>query len=216
MGYRGKVELHECAREMRAAGATLQHIAVSLGVSKSSVSRWVRGVDFTPSPRRTGPHRRAHPAHDVKVRQIAALDAEGQARIGTLSDDAFLAAGVALYAGEGGKSDGEVIFANTDETMVRFFCAWLRHFFEIDESRLRIRVYLHAGLDLDAAEGHWSKVTGVPRSQFRAPYRAVADPTIRTTKHEFGCAYVRYGCSTTHRKVMGLVRALLSSAAIPG
>lgn len=125
MGYRGKVELHERAREMRASGATLQHIAVGLGVSKSSVSRWARDVDFTPSPRRTGPHRRAHPADDAKVRQIAALDAEGQARIGTMNDEAFLAAGVALYAGEGGKSDGEVIFANTDETMVRFFSASL-------------------------------------------------------------------------------------------
>ena len=43
-------------------------------------------------------------------------------------------------------------FANTDATMVAFFCAWLRRFFTIDESRLRVRVYLHEGLDLDAAE----------------------------------------------------------------
>ncbi|MGZ6927725.1 MAG: hypothetical protein ACXVJF_13480 [Acidimicrobiia bacterium] len=35
--------------------------------------------------------------------------------------------------------------------MVRFFCAWLRRYFEIDESRLRVRVYLHEGLDLEAA-----------------------------------------------------------------
>jgi hypothetical protein len=38
--------------------------------------------------------------------------------------------------------------------MVRFFCAWLRRHFAIDERRLRIRVYLHQGLDLDAAEAH--------------------------------------------------------------
>ena len=86
----------------------------------------------------------------------------------------------------------------------------------IDESRLRVHVYLHEGLDLEAAERHWARVTGVPRTQFRAPYRAVADPTMRTTKHEFGCAYVSYACSTTHRTIMGLIRALLSSDAIPG
>ena len=100
--------------------------------------------------------------------------------------------------------------------MVAFFCAWLRRFFDIDESRLRVRVYLHQGLDLDAAEAHWSAVTGVPRSQFHAAYRAAADATIRTNKHEFGCVYVRYGCVTTHRAIMGLIRALLSSQAIPG
>ena len=108
------------------------------------------------------------------------------------------------------------MFANTDPAMVAFFCAWLRRFFDIDESRLRVRVYLHEGLDLDAAERFWSEVTGVPRTQFRAPYRAKADPTIRLTKHEHGCVYVRYSCSRTHREIMGLVRALLSSSAIPG
>ena len=87
---------------------------------------------------------------------------------------------------------------------------------QIDESRLRVRVYLHEGLDLDAAEEFWSEVTGVPRSQFRAPYRAKADPIDPPNKHEHGCAYVDYCCSRTHREVMGLVRALLASGAIPG
>ena len=36
--------------------------------------------------------------------------------------------------------------------MIGFFCAWLREFFEVDETRLRVRVYLHDGLDLDAAQ----------------------------------------------------------------
>ena len=81
---------------------------------------------------------------------------------------------------------------------------------------MRVRVYLHEGLDLDAAHAHWSAVTDVPLSQFRAPYRAKADPTIRTTKHEFGCVYVSFNCSRTHRQIMGLIRALLLSTAIPG
>jgi hypothetical protein len=216
MGYRGKLAAQEQARAMRARNMTLRDIATELGVAKSSVSLWVRDVPFTPSKRRTGPQRRPHPAHEAKLAQIVALDAEGIQRIGTLSDDAFLAAGVALYAGEGSKTEGEVRFANTDATMVRFFCAWLRRYFDIDESRLRVRVYLHQGLDLDAAEAHWSVVTGIPRAQFGKPYRAVADPSIRRNKHEMGCVYVGYCCTETHRRVMGLVRALLSSDAIPG
>lgn len=201
---------------MRARNLTLQAIATELGVAKSSVSLWVRDVPFTPSKRRTGPQRRPHPAHEAKLAQIAAMNAEGLERIGTLSDAAFLAAGVALYAGEGAKRDGAVKFANIDPAMIRFFCAWFRRFFDVDEARLRARVYLHQGLDLDAAQRLWSSVTGIPLSQFRAPYRAVADPTIRRNKHEFGCAYVDYSCSKTHRQVMGLVAALLSSGALPG
>ena len=216
MGYRGKVEEQERAREMRACSMTLLDIATKLGVAKSSVSLWVRDVEFVPSPRRYGAQRRPHPFHEAKLLKIAQLDAEGIERIGTLTEDAFLAAGIALYAGEGSKTDGRVRFANTEPTMVRFFCAWLRRFFDIDESRLRVRVYLHQGLDLDAAQTHWSRVTAVPLAQFGAPYRAVPDPSIRRNKHEFGCVYVDYSCTTTHRRIMGLVRALLSSGAIPG
>ena len=40
--------------------------------------------------------------------------------------------------------------------------------------------------------------------------------SLGRAKHEFGCVYVSYACATTHRRIMGLVRALLSSSAIPG
>ena len=56
MGYRGKVEEQEKARALRAQNRTLADIAQILGVSKSSVSLWVRDVPFTPTLRLRGPH----------------------------------------------------------------------------------------------------------------------------------------------------------------
>jgi len=215
VGYRGKVAEQEKARELRAQGRTLLDIARELGVCKSSVSLWVRDIPVDIG-RRPSVARRPHAQHTAKLIEIAECDRHGDEDIGVLSGEAFLAAGAALYAGVGGKRDGNVVFANTDPAMMAFFAAWLRRYFDIDESRLRVRVYLHDGLDLAAAETHWSSVTGVPRSQFRAPYRAKADPSLRRNKHEYGCAYLVYSCSHTHRKIMGLVRALLSSKAIPG
>ncbi len=215
MGYRGKTDLHEKARVLRAEGRTLLDIATTLGVAKSSVSSWVRDIDV--EIRRGAPvARRPHAQRTAKLDEISECDRLGMERMTVLSEQAFLAAGTALYAGEGTKADGQVSFANTDPVTVYFFCAWLRRFFDIDESRLRVRVYLHEGLDLDAAEAMWSEVTGVPRSQFGAPYRAKPDPTLRRNKHEFGCAYVRYNSARTHREIMGLVRALLSSASYSG
>ena len=75
------------------------------------------------------------------------------------------------------------------------FVTWLRRFFEVDEARLRMRLYLHEGLDLEAAIAFWSELTAIPSIQFRKPYRAVADPTIRRTKHVMGCPAVVYGCT---------------------
>ena len=146
-----------------------------------------------------------------KAAEIEYLIAEGRLRLGTLNEQAFLAAGAALYAGEGAKRDGTVHFANTDERLMTFFCSWLRRFFDIDESRLAGRVYLHQGLDIDAAIAHWSAVIGIPTAQFKKPYRAVLDHGLRTTKHEFGCGYVTYCDARTHRAIMGLIDGLLGS-----
>lgn len=112
--------------------------------------------------------------------------------------------------------NGCVVFANSDPRMIVFFCSWLRRFFDVDESRLRIRLYLHQGLDIEAAGEFWSHLTAIPLAQFGKPYRAVPDPSIRKAKHPMGCPAVVYGCSRTHRAVMGLVAALLACEAIPG
>ena len=217
MGYRGRVEDRERARQLRAEAWTLQQIADELGVARSSVSLWVRDVSFTPGPRNRGaPSQRLHPQHVARVDEIERLRAEGIARIGELSRKELLIAGTALYAGEGSKTDGRVAFANSDPRMVHFFVRWLRAFFTVDESRLRMRLYLHEGLDLDAATRFWSDLTAIPEAQFGAPYRAVPDSSIRSTKHPLGCPSVVYNCSRTHRAIMGLVEALLTCPGLPG
>lgn len=216
MGYGGKLVEQQRARELRAEAWTLADIASELGVSKSSVSLWVRDVAFTPNPRRRTRAPRPSSLHVRKLAEIEATKRAGAAAIGQLNEREFLMLGIALYAGEGGKTDGSVRFANSDPRMIRSFVTWLRYFFAVDESRLRLRLYLHEGLDLAAANVFWSDLTGIPISQFSTPYRAIADPTIRTSKHVFGCPCVVYSCSTTHRRVMGLVAAVLSDEAFRG
>lgn len=219
MGYRGKLAEREKARELRAQGWTMSDIAHELRVSKSSVSLWVRDVDFTPvrrggnrnhGARKRGPNR----LQLRKQAQIFNLHLDGREQIGRLSERDFLVVGVALYAGEGSKRDGDVRLANSDPRMVALFCSWLRRFFEVDETRLRVRLYLHAGLDLEAAKAFWVAVTGIPIEQFGKPYRAVPDAGIRNNKHVYGCASVTYSCSRTHRRIMGLVHALLDPSSI--
>jgi hypothetical protein len=168
------------------------------------------------APGDPGPAPGSEPLQRRKQGEIERLLEEGRVRVGRLSEREFLIAGVALYAGEGAKRDGAVKFANSDPRMIVFYCAWLRRFFDVEETRLRMRLYLHQGLDLDASVAHWSALTGIPPAQFQKPYRAVPDPSIRHIKHVHGCVSIDYSCSATHRSIMGLVRALLGGEAIPG
>jgi transcriptional regulator with XRE-family HTH domain len=217
MGYGGKVAEQQRARELRAQSWTLEDIATELGVSKSSVSLWVRDVEFTPRPRNRG-HRsmKPHPLHLARLAEIERCRIEGAERIGQLSEREFLILGLALYAGEGSKTRNDISFANSDPRMILMFVTWLRRFFGVDESRLRVKLYLHDGLDLESAIRFWSDLTEIPPSQFTKPYRALADPTIRRTKHVMGCPGIAYRSASMHRRVMGLVEAVLSRSALPG
>lgn len=217
MGYRGKVVEQQRARELRAQSWTLADIAAELGVSKSSVSLWVRDVEFTPNPRRHNHWTKdnPHPMQLAKEAEIERCRREGAERIGRLSEREFLILGLALYAGEGAKSYG-MRFANCDPRLILTYVTWLRRFFDIDESRLRVKLYLHEQLDLVAANLFWAGLTGIPLRQFTKPYRAVADPSIRNSKHPMGCPSIGYSCTAVFRRVMGMVEALTSSTAIPG
>ena len=122
MGYRGKTLEQQRARELRARAWTLTEIAEELGVSRSSVSLWVRDVVVAPKPRQRRTFRNPSSLHLKKLAEIEAANAWAQTYVDSLCEDAFFAAGIALYAGEGSKRDGEVLFANTDAAMIEFFC----------------------------------------------------------------------------------------------
>ncbi len=120
--------------------------------------------------------------------EIACCRAEGVERVGTMSDRDFLVAGLALYAGEGAKTDGSVQLRQQRSTHHPDCSSpGFGAYFDVVESKFRVRLYLHVGLDLAAATDFWCDLTGIPPSQFYRPYRAVADPSIRRTKHVMGC-----------------------------
>lgn len=226
MGYRGKVDEQHRARDLRAQGWPYNDIAAELGVSKSSVSLWCRDVAIDEAAWAERAHaNRNHGARNrrpnrLQLARIADIERgrrEGALTIGELSHRDLMIAGVALYAGEGFKTGAAVGLANCDARMIALFLSWFRRFFATDEQRFRVRLYLHEGLDLEAATAFWSDLTQVPPSQFGKPYRAADDPTRRRSKHIYGCPSVRYSSASHLRSVLGLVDALLqSSVHIPG
>ena len=216
MGYGGKFVERERARELRAQSRTLQEIAAELGVSKGSVSVWVRDVDFVPKPRNRGHSgQQPHPLHVKKLAEIERCRVEAFARFDRLTTRERDIFALGLYAGEGEKSDGRVSMANTNPAYLQVFVGWLREQFAVDETRLRVRLYLHDGLDVDEANAYWSMVLAIPVGQFHKPDRARADETRRRSKHVRGCATVSYSCAFTHRRVMARLQAVTSFFDLP-
>src|SRR5580704_19165250 len=109
---RAKDDLHARARELRAEGLDYEDIAAALGVSKSSVSLWVRDLP-RPEPlsyeecrRRAAEGVRRYWAAERPVREAErqAARAAAAAQIGPLNEREILIAGAIAYWCEGAKN----------------------------------------------------------------------------------------------------------------
>jgi hypothetical protein len=133
-----KDDLRERARELRGQGLDYEEIATALGVSKSSVSLWVRDLpiperlSYEERRKRSAEGARRYWAAERPVREAAraATREAAAAEIGTLTDRELLITGAIAYWCEGGKSKSytrsdRVIFINSDPRLIVFFMRFL-------------------------------------------------------------------------------------------
>lgn len=170
----------ERARELRQAGWTYPAIATELGVSKSSVSLWVRDLPRPPydssrdvSARDEGHRhwvaRRREALEAHRAEQIAAA----AAHIGQITSRELLLAAVVAYWAEGTKSkpwrrSDRVVFTNSDPDMIRLFLRFLGEL-AIPQDRLRFRVAIHRNADVVEATEFWAGLVGAPATRFQRP-----------------------------------------------
>lgn len=219
--------LREAARELRQRGLDYMRIAAELGVSKSSVSLWVRDLPRPPRlsyeecrrrqaegvRRYWNAERGAREAEREVVRAVAA------ARIGALSDREVLIAGAIAYWCEGAKSKpyrraDRVVFVNSDPGLIAFFLRFL-DVAGVARERLTYRVQIHETADAEAAQRFWLDVTGADPAQFRRPSLKRHNP--RTARMNTGDGY--RGClrlevrrsAGLYREIEGWVRAAVTS-----
>lgn len=80
---------------------------------------------------------------------------------------------ITLYWCEGSKNrKGELSFGNSDPRIIKLFLKSLRGCYAVDESKLRCTLQCRADQNIQELEKYWSKITGVPLSQF---YKAKVD-----------------------------------------
>jgi len=196
---RAKDDLHARARELRTQGQTYDEIAAALGVSKGSVSLWVRDLprpgrlSYEESRRRNAEAlaaywtaRRAEQA----VSRAAAV-AAAASEIGELNDREVLIAGAIAYWCEGAKAKphrqyDRVTFINSDPRLIVFFLRFLA-VAGVTRDRLICRVYIHESADVGGAQQYWQALTGLPPEQSRRPTLKRHNP--KTVRKNTGADY---------------------------
>jgi len=226
---RAKDEVRARARELREQGLDYDDIAGALGVSKSSVSLWVRDL---PRPARLSYEecrkRSAEAAHRYweaerprrEARREAVRDAAA-AEIGTLTNREIIVAGAIAYWCEGAKNkphkrQDRVIFVNSDPAMIRFFLGFLEAA-GVDRGRLTYRLQIHESADVEAAERFWLLLTKAQSDQFRKTSLKRHNPaTVRKNVGDsyHGCLRVEVRTSVDlYRQIEGWAQSAMADAA---
>lgn len=168
------------ARKLRAKGESVKDIAKKLGVSKSSVSLWVRDIILSVEQLeklrqksiKGGELGRLKGSLSQKFRRLELIEGyrkEGLERFKNLSGEEVFVAGISLYWAEGSKKKREVSFCNSDPNLINFMIYWLKRYFDVPNLRLRAVVginEIHTKRE-SKVKKYWSEITGVPLEQFR-------------------------------------------------
>lgn len=222
-----KDELRVRARDLREQGLDYKQIAAELGVSKSSVSLWVRdlprppGLSYEECRKRAAEGVRRYWAAERPIREAEreAVRTAAVAQIGQLNDREVLIAGAIAYWCEGAKNkpyrrSDRVVFMNSDPALIGLFLRFLEAA-GVERDRLIYQVQIHESADVQAAQRYWQIVTEADGAQFRRPTLKRHNPrTVRknTGDDYHGCLRVEVRCSTgLYRKIEGWAAAAISA-----
>lgn len=212
------------ARGMRYEGKSVLEIARKLRVSKSSVSYWTRDIILSERQleklrknslkgAERGRFRGALAQKKRRLRLIELSNAEGIAKLGILSEKEFFSVGVALYWAEGTKKRREVVFCNSDPSLVNFMIRWLQRGFGVKKDEFAVCVginEIHRPRE-KVVRKYWSGITSIPLSQFRkTSFKKVQNKKVyKNFNTHYGTLTVKVlKPARFYYKIMGLIEGL--------
>ncbi|PIR85040.1 hypothetical protein COU15_03060 [Candidatus Kaiserbacteria bacterium CG10_big_fil_rev_8_21_14_0_10_45_20] len=214
-----KVDEKKKAILLRKKGESIKEIARVLGVSKGSVSLWVRDILLTKQQRSiltargfskdAIEKRRLNRIGKTDKRHAIVFDAAKDSIQEISSRELWLIA-VALYWGEGGKTrKGLVRISNSDPDLLRMIMRFFREVEGVPEEKFRCHVHTFSHLNAKKAEKYWSQITHIPLTRFYKTY--VKQSTATQQKRDttpYGTAQI-YICDTAlYLKMMGWIGRL--------
>lgn len=220
----------EAERLRREEGLSYNEIAARIGISKSTLSYWLRDIPLKPEhearlKERMRTNRATFAARAWSINRERYARARREAYQGgmkvvdalpneTAVDELALAM---LYLGDGSKSGNRAEMASTDPNILRYFVQALVRLYAIDVQRLSFRLNL-----VEAARPFeqelklwWSQQLACPLARF---IKTQFDPRSRArqlTGDYHGVCTVTYNDTYLQQRLLGLAHAYLESRLEP-
>jgi transcriptional regulator with XRE-family HTH domain len=223
-----KYKLRIEAREMRRKGESVKEIANILGVSKGTVSIWVRDIILSVEQMEALKQRSLKGGElgrlkgslmqkERRLKMMRNMDRKGFKRFSNLSEEEFFAAGIGLYWGEGSKKKREFYICNSDPDLIKFMIIWLRKFYGVTTERLALVVGIN-GVHRKregVVKNYWSNKLGIPLSQFRKTSfkKSKLNKVYENFNEHYGTLGVRVlKGSEIYYKILGLISGLTKAS----
>lgn len=149
--------------QLRQKGYSVPEISNLVPVSKTTVLRYVNGVEILPEYLKNWAGKRGGSRKRKSFKEAQALEA-GKIFVKQLSEREKLLFLTALYWAEGSKKDFSL--SNTDPRLIKVFISGIRDCLGIDNSRIRISMRLYEDLDPETCLTFWSSITEIPKEDF--------------------------------------------------
>lgn len=200
---RGKSHTKIKAVQLRQKGYSYELIKQKTGVSKSTLSSWLKGLQYKPNDEvrermKHGQLKSSETLRNLRKTRIGEAKKIASKELGDLSKRDLMFLGIGLYIGEGGKSDkGFVQFSNSDPKVIKLMVKWFTEILGLNVSNLYFRLHLYPDNKVQEALKFWAHTTGSSIDQFGKPYI-----DIRLKKATKNRRKLPYG--TLHIRIRGL------------
>lgn len=187
-----KIIEKEKARILRKKGYSINQIVEKAGLTKSSVSLWVRDIVLTKTQKKKLSER-GRSIESVEKRRTSRLFNENKKRqviineakkdFNSISLEQLKLIGIILYLGEGAKTNrGMAAVANSDPTVIKIMTRFFREVCKVPENKLRGHIHTFTHANIKNTERYWSRITGIPRKQFYKTYIKPSSASLQKRK----------------------------------
>ena len=208
MSKRISSEIINRVKLLRKKGYSLPEISIGLKISRTSVLRYIKGVEILPeylsewSSKRGGSRRKK-----IKLEKKALK--EGLKLVGNLSSKEKLLILSALYWAEGNKKD--FILTNSDPNLIKVFVNILREILKIKDDRIKVSLRLYEDISKEKSLDYWSEIVKIPKDKFLSVHILEGK---KVGKLEYGMCRVRVSKGgELIKKIVGINTAVIKNMA---
>lgn len=197
-------------------------ISQRLGLSKSTLSDWLREIPFEPNAMvikriGLGKLKSARTKNRQRMESIKAMRKLAREEIGKLTKRDLWLLGIGIYLGEGAKLNESTRIINADPAIVQMIMKWFGVICGLEIKNIIPRIHLYPDTDIDGAIKYWSRITKIPKKQFsrtQVDYRTNKSSkkkhklpygTLHLTTKSFGDK--KFG-RNLHRRIMGWIETV--------